>query len=161
MIDKNINFNERIYKLEELTPKQKEDLLSEWKSIYPKINNSKAIRLSCLNCIADDDPHRAEYTVRKKDKEKIINCNVRDCPIYEVKAFAKKTRRSLMKDFRNFCLDCMGDDVDGVRNCTDTKCPMYGYRFGHNPNITEETKKKLRERALRNDFISNTHKRLK
>lgn len=39
-----------------------------------------------------------------------------------------------MKSIRAKCLDCCCGSAQEVRLCPATSCPLYGYRFGKNPN---------------------------
>ncbi len=39
-----------------------------------------------------------------------------------------------MKAIRAKCLDCMCGQVNEVRLCPSTDCPLYPYRMGHNPS---------------------------
>ena len=32
------------------------------------------------------------------------------------------------------CLNCMGGDREGVKECPSDDCPLYPFRLGHNPN---------------------------
>lgn len=45
---------------------------------------------------------------------------------------------------RRFCLACMGGDVAGVRNCWDTRCALWPFRYGANPR----TNRKARARFI-------------
>ncbi len=38
-----------------------------------------------------------------------------------------------MKAIRAKCLDCCCGNAAEVRACPSTDCPLYCYRFGHNP----------------------------
>lgn len=38
-----------------------------------------------------------------------------------------------MRAIRAKCLDCSGDSANEVRLCPIKDCPLYEYRFGHNP----------------------------
>lgn len=55
-----------------------------------------------------------------------------------------------MKAIRAKCLDCCCDDWRDVKTCPVPDCPLYQYRFGHNPNIkremSEDRKKEIAER---------------
>jgi transposase-like protein len=57
---------------------------------------------------------------------------------------------SPVKAIREFCLQCCGDDVAGVRDCTSTICPLKPFRFGKNPyvkrSLTEEQKEAAKVR---------------
>lgn len=39
-----------------------------------------------------------------------------------------------MKAIREKCLDCSGYSYAEVRRCQIQDCPLYVYRFGHNPS---------------------------
>lgn len=39
-----------------------------------------------------------------------------------------------IKAIRAHCLDCMCGQVNEVRLCPISDCPLYPYRMGHNPN---------------------------
>lgn len=38
-----------------------------------------------------------------------------------------------LQAIRKKCLDCCWDQAQEVKACTATDCPLYDYRFGHNP----------------------------
>ena len=38
-----------------------------------------------------------------------------------------------LKAIRSKCLDCSSGRPSLVRNCEITDCPLFNYRFGHNP----------------------------
>ena len=39
-----------------------------------------------------------------------------------------------LKAIRQNCLDCMNGNANEVKMCPmETKCPLWPYRFGHNP----------------------------
>ncbi len=38
-----------------------------------------------------------------------------------------------LKAIRAKCIDCCAGSMHEVRLCTATKCPLYDFRFGHNP----------------------------
>jgi len=42
-------------------------------------------------------------------------------------------KRPSVKVFRKFCLDCMCDDREAVRECQTEACSCHPYRFGKNP----------------------------
>lgn len=39
-----------------------------------------------------------------------------------------------LKAIRRYCIECSGDSYNEVRNCPIKECPLYPFRFGHNPN---------------------------
>lgn len=62
--------------------------------------------------------------------------------------------KSPLKAIRAKCLDCTCGQVNEVKECPITDCPLYVFRSGRNPyhklNLTEEQRKKLAENARRN-----------
>lgn len=56
-----------------------------------------------------------------------------------------------LKVIRLKCLECSNGSSNEVKLCPVTKCPLYPYRFGTNPDrkkreLTEEQKKEMAER---------------
>lgn len=43
-------------------------------------------------------------------------------------------RISALKAIRKYCLQCSDGSFAEVKNCPITKCELYDFRFGHNPN---------------------------
>jgi hypothetical protein len=71
-----------------------------------------------------------------------------------------KPRRTAIKSIREFCVQtCCAGDMDYVKECPDgvehqgkAPCPLYPYRMGSNPNISEETKERRRQEAISHGF---------
>lgn len=38
-----------------------------------------------------------------------------------------------LKQIRRYCVSCSGESRKEVRNCPLTDCPLFPFRFGHNP----------------------------
>lgn len=60
--------------------------------------------------------------------------------------------RSPLKTIRAHCLDCCNGSANEVKLCPVTRCLLYPYRFGKNPNRrprTIEDKKKYAEHLVR------------
>lgn len=55
------------------------------------------------------------------------------CAFYDYRLGEK---RMPIKVMRAYCLDCMGDSREGVRECTTTTCLIHPYRMGTNPART-------------------------
>ena len=47
-----------------------------------------------------------------------------------------------MKAIRAKCVDCCCGQIQEVRLCPASSCPLYPYRMGHNPNRAGIGKKK-------------------
>lgn len=65
-----------------------------------------------------------------------------------------------MQAIKAKCLDCNCGQAKEIKLCTETRCPLYAFRMGKNPNrkareYTPEEKAKL---AARFDSSKNTHK---
>lgn len=43
-----------------------------------------------------------------------------------------------LKAIRAKCMDCMYEQINEIRLCPCTDCPLWEYRLGHNPNIKHE-----------------------
>ena len=55
-----------------------------------------------------------------------------------------------MKAIRAKCLDCCNGSAHEVKMCTVSKCPLYDFRLGKNPNIKREyTEEQRAEMAKR------------
>lgn len=52
-----------------------------------------------------------------------------------------------IKAIRARCLDCSGFIASEVKRCFLPDCVLYPYRMGRNPNISEKTREKARQRA--------------
>lgn len=57
-----------------------------------------------------------------------------------------------IKAIQVFCIECCGGNKQYVKECTSTRCALYDYRLGQNPNrktreYTKEEKEALRERV--------------
>lgn len=46
----------------------------------------------------------------------------------------EKDKPSMAKAIRAKCMDCVAEQEAEVRKCQMTKCPLFPYRFGCNPN---------------------------
>lgn len=49
----------------------------------------------------------------------------------------EEKRISPLKAIRLKCLDCCCGSSNEVKLCTLTRCPLYPFREGHNPNIAK------------------------
>lgn len=122
----------------------------------------KVIREKCLNCSC--------WVPSEVRKCKIIDCVLWPYRMGRKPTFTTYTAKdvddergtedeilhvipSRLKAIRAKCLDCCGDQSLEVEYCTcKENCSLYPYRFGKNPNITEETRQKRREAALKRGF---------
>lgn len=56
-------------------------------------------------------------------------------------------RPTAIRSIRAFCVECIGGAAH-VEECTALKCPLYPFRMGKNPNISEESREKSKQRML-------------
>lgn len=72
----------------------------------------------------------------------------------------KPKRITAIKAIRAFCMQCMGEDYNLIKDCeplpTKESCPLWPFRTGKNPNISEATRTKRRELAKSRNFGSKT-----
>ena len=47
------------------------------------------------------------------------------------------TKTDVLKCIRRLCLECMGGQLEEIRHCTATQCPVHTYRFGKDPVKSE------------------------
>jgi hypothetical protein len=88
----------------------------------------------------------------------VIECADTACPFHPYRhgVALEKGRHSPVRACRAFCFEnCLpGAGVDTVKDCGgDTAmlgpCPVFPFRLGKNPNISEETREKARQRTAK------------
>lgn len=57
--------------------------------------------------------------------------------------------RSPLKTIRAYCLDCCNGSSHEVKLCPVTRCLLYPYRFGKNPNRKPKTPEDVKKYAER------------
>ena len=82
---------------------------------------------------------------------KTINARYIQCHCDFSQEIEMETPKSALRAIRAKCLWCSGDSRQEIKLCPIKDCPLYGYRFGKNPNKkgrvwTEEQKEALRQR---------------
>jgi hypothetical protein len=89
---------------------------------------------------------RCHYCVQSRHDAQVISCGGdmvyatgKPCPFFPYRA----GKRSPMKVFRQFCLECMGGSPSLVRECEKEDCLMYSYRFGKNPSIKGSDRERM------------------
>jgi len=109
-----------------------------------KLTPLKAIRRQCLSCMGGSF-------------KLVADCPGLECSLYPYR-FGRLDGADgrTLRAIREYCLECAGSAYE-VKTCqgdkaADGPCPLYGFRLGKNPNISEETRKKRREIALRHGF---------
>ena len=109
-----------------------------------KLTPLRAIRKQCVQCMGGSP-------------RLVADCPGRDCPLYPYRmGRLDGADGHTLRAIRQYCLGCAGSS-QAVRDCygdtaVDGPCPLYRFRFGTNPNISEETRQKRREAALRHGF---------
>ena len=59
-------------------------------------------------------------------------------------------RPTAIRSIRAFCVECIGG-VAYVEECTATRCQLYPFRMGRNPNYSEAARERAREKFLQNN----------
>ena len=57
-----------------------------------------------------------------------------------------------IKAIRLMCIECMGHQPQHIEACTAPTCPLYPYRMGDAHVYSEETKRRLSEKAKKSFF---------
>jgi hypothetical protein len=56
----------------------------------------------------------------------------------------KEVSLTPIKAIRLFCNECMGFQVQEIKDCTDTKCSLFPYRMGSNISCSRAVKNNLK-----------------
>lgn len=94
-------------------------------TIPENMSPRKAIKQHCRECIEGGNARKCEIT---------------DCPSFPLRAGGRQFDEngesiSPLKTIRKHCLDCCLGSFEEVKNCIDTECALWVYRFGHNPKL--------------------------
>ena len=57
-----------------------------------------------------------------------------------------------IKAIRLMCIECMGHQMQYVEGCSAPTCPLYPYRMGDAHVYSDETKRRMAERAKKSTF---------
>lgn len=106
----------------------------------------EAIRKFCVICVG------SPYDVESCGGDKFQNGGSDSKGVCHFYKYRMGSGRPSVKLIRKTCLWCMGDSQDFVRDCWTPDCALHPYRMGTNPNITEETREKRRQKALKHRF---------
>jgi len=92
-----------------------------------KLEPKEAIRAYCTQCLG----------MKQFNHEAVKNCQgdesmVGPCAFFPYRLGGK---RVTVKVFRKFCLACMCDDREAVRECPTHNCECHPYRLGTNPAL--------------------------
>lgn len=84
----------------------------------------------------------------------------RSCPLWPLRFRKRVPGLSRFKAIRAKCLDCVGGSHKDAQDCdpNSDKCPLWLFRFGTNPNISEPTRQKHRG-AIFNSLRKNADPR--
>lgn len=61
-----------------------------------------------------------------------------------------------IKSIRLFCLECTSEDRNWIKDCPSKKCPLWPFRMGTNPNVSEATRAKRRAQAEQQNLGQKT-----
>ncbi len=89
-----------------------------------KLTPRDTAKAQCQQCLGLDQFNRKEIQDCKGD-----TCQAGPCPLFPYRL----RKRTPVKAFRAFCLQCMGGSVNLVRECETETCHIHSYRMGRNP----------------------------
>jgi hypothetical protein len=112
-----------------------------------------AVRKFCIDCVGG-----VPYDVRDCGGDKCLNGG---CDSNGICLFFKYRMRKggpSVRLIKRICKWCQGEDKDSgalVKDCPTEECALHPFRMGKNPNFSEETRLKRRERAISQKSILN------
>lgn len=113
-------------------------------SKYPKRTPLEAIRVFCVEC-------------QGGSFQAVTDCVDSQCPffLYRHGVSLAKGQHSPVRACRKYCFEnCLpGSGPDEIRNCCGDEgllgpCPVFPFRMGRNPNISDATRESRRRAAL-------------
>lgn len=118
-------------------------------SKYPRRSPLQAIRVFCTRC-------------QGGSASGVTECTDSLCPFFPYReglALSKGKHRPL-KACKTYCTtNCLTDvSAKEIRDCGGDKailgpCPIFPFRMGKNPNISDATKEKLRKAAIKHNTL--------
>lgn len=84
------------------------------------ITTGKAIRNFCKECV---NSNRLEAI--KNCGGEFVLATKKPCALFNY-----RLRRGNLKAIRKNCKECQGGDLEAVRECTTTTCPLFPFRTG-------------------------------
>ena len=114
-------------------------------SRHTKRSPLKAIRAFCVECQGDSF-------------QAVSECKDTACPFYAYRSgdALPAGQHKPMSAIKAYCFgNCLpGASREAIADCQGNKayagpCPVFPFRLGKNPNISEETREKARQRELR------------
>jgi hypothetical protein len=88
-------------------------------------------------------------------------CSARGCVLHPWR-FGKVpvgATMSALRTIRQKCLNDCGEPSAAVQACDLVECPLHLFRLGKSPNVTEETRCKRRDAAMRNSLFLSQNAR--
>lgn len=95
------------------------------KLIEANLTPGRAVRLHCVECVG------SVYDVKDCGGHHVLSTG-KPCDFFP---YRMGKGRVSVKVIRKFCLDCMGNSFDMVKNCPTETCTLWPYRFGRNPDM--------------------------
>lgn len=89
-----------------------------------KLTPHEAAKAKCCDCLGLDQFNRNEIQNCKGD-----TVHLGPCPLFPYRL----GKRPPVRVFRTFCLQCMCNQAEFVRECETVTCPVHPYRRGRNP----------------------------
>ena len=76
--------------------------------------------------------------------------------VHDFKGGSIELNLTPIKAIKRFCLECMGGQQAEIDRCTAPLCPLYPFRGGDAHVYSDETKRRMAERAQNRDFGRKT-----
>ena len=93
-----------------------------------RLTPGKAIRKFCVECAG------SPLMVKNCGGDQLLNKEEGNNGVCYFYPFRMGKGRPSVKLIRKMCLECTGKAYSVISNCPSTKCPIYKFRFGKNPN---------------------------
>ena len=94
----------------------------------------QAIRKKCIDCVGSPSE------IKNCQGDKLFEG---ECLLHR---YRQGKGRCSVKRLRKYCLYCMGGHSKLVKECSNSKCPLFIFRMGKNPNAKGE---KLSDRQIK------------
>ena len=107
----------------------------------------KAIRKICVACVG------SPYDVAGCGGDKCLGGQGDENGLCYFYRYRMGRGRPSVKTIRKFCLECMGDSSQLVREC-GSDCSLHQYRFAKNPKRAGMGRKDAFKRVVSRDFLS-------
>jgi len=93
----------------------------------------KAIREACRDCGEGTAKAIKNCEFGQDDQGRLGSPKA--CPLYLLRFGRGIKGFKALKQIKKYCLWCCNEQINEVKLCPDKICPLWPYRFGHNPSL--------------------------